>query len=293
MKKSNKQTVGIFGSGPVATATARQLVDWCQVVVFDPHRGDTLYAAGVEMLSDLAALCARTNLVFAARPHSASETSLSTLGAGLSRGATIIDLMPGDPSLAQELAKGLAERGVTLVDAPIHCEQMDRFPEDAAILCGVSQLSLATVKPLLERICPKVVVCGDIGSGHAAHAVVAAVAVCNRLVAYECAAMGLKNGLTVSDMATVLNCSSGASSATARVLPALAEGKRTSDASLAIVAAELAIGSQLARHVGAPMLIANQAFSQILGASRALGPDATLDDLRSLVEVASDLSFTP
>jgi 3-hydroxyisobutyrate dehydrogenase len=292
MQNSNKQTVGIFGSGPVASAAARQLVDTCQVVVFDPRPGDTLYAAGVETVSSLAALCARTNLVIAAQLHSESETSLGTLGAALGRGATIIDLMPGDPSLAQDLAKDLAERGVTLVDAPIHCEQMDRFPEDAAILCGASPSSWVTVKALLERICPNVVVCGDIGSGHAARAVVAAVAVCNRLVAYECAAMGLKNGLTVSDMATVLNRSSGASSATARVLPALAEGKRTSDASLAVVAAELEIGSQLARRVGAPMLIANQALSQVLGASRALGPDATLDDLRRLVEVASDVSFT-
>lgn len=292
MQNSSKQTVGIYGRGPVTAAVARQLADSCQVVAFDPQSGDTLHAS-VEKLGSLAELCARTNLVFAAQPHFAGGTGLGQLGAALPHGATIVDLMPGDPALAQSLAKELAERGVALVDAPIHCEQMAQFPEGAAILCGASALSLASVKPLLERLCPKVVVCGDVGSGHAARAVVAALAVCNRLVAYECAAVGLKNGLTVSDMATVLTRGSGASSATARVLPALSEGKRTSDALLADVAAELAIGSQLARRVGAPTLIANQALNQVLGASRALGPNATLDDLRSLVEVASDVRFTP
>jgi 3-hydroxyisobutyrate dehydrogenase len=274
MQNSKEQSVGLVGSGPVAAAVARRLSEFCEVVAFDPQSAKPLPAA---------------TLVFSAQPHGAGTAGW----AALPRGTTIVDLMPGDPASSQSLAKELAEHGLAFVDAPIHCEQMSQFPEGAAILCGASAASLATVKPLLERLCPKVVVCGDVGSGHAARAVVAALAVCNRLVAYECAAVGLKNGLTVSDMATVLTRGSGASSATARVLPALAEDKRTSDALLADVAAELAIGSLLARRVGAPTLIANQVLNQVLGASRALGPGATLDDLRSLVEVASDVRFTP
>lgn len=294
MNQIKKQTVGIFGSGPLANAVAKQIFGPCTVVAFDPQNSDTEYASGVECLSSLAELSLRTNLVLSTHVESSKGgTGLLDLAAALDRGATIIDLVPGDPLAVQVLTKQLSEYGVSLVDAPIHTESTARFPEESVLLCGGPPIVVATARPLLDRLCPKVVVCGESGSGYAAHAVVAALAICNRLVAYECVAMGMQSGLALADMTEVLNRSSGASSATERVLPSMLSGERTSDANLTEIAAQLSIGTELARHVGAPMLIANQALQQVIGASRVLGADATLDDLRRLVEVASDFHFNP
>jgi 3-hydroxyisobutyrate dehydrogenase len=288
------QTVGVVGSGTVAKVVAQRLSAFCRVVALEPHGGRrTLDLDGVDVLDSLEALAKRTSLVLVAEAHCRSDRLplADELAALLPRGSTIVNLMAGDPAQAQDQAKDLAARGIAFVDAPIHCEQLARFPEHAAFLCGGPAATLADLKPLLERIGAKVVLCGDVGAGHAARAVVAGVALCNRLVTLESAAMGYKNGLSVTDMATVLNRCSGANSGTARVLPAMPERQPTADTPLAEVAAELALCSQIARRVGAPVLIANDAASLVRGASRALAADATMDDLRSLVEIASTLEF--
>jgi 3-hydroxyisobutyrate dehydrogenase len=289
----NPQSIGIVGSGPLARVVARQLAASCHVVAFEAQGADLQRIVGVERLDSLAALAARAAIVLIAEPHSRPDrlTVADNLGALLPRGSTIVNLMPGDPAQAQAQAKDLAERGIAFVDAPIHCEQLAHFPELAAILCGGPAATLADLKPLLERIGATVVLCGDTGSGHVARAVVAGAALCNRIVSLESAAMGFKNGLTVTDMATTLNRCSGASSATARVLPAMPERQPTADTPLAEVAAEMALCSQMARRIGAPILMANLAASQVRAASRTLAADATMDDLRSLVEIASALRF--
>ena len=110
--------------------------------------------------------------------------------------------------------------------------------------------------------------------------VVAAIAACNRLITYECAAMGAKNGLTIADMATVLNKSSGYNSASARVLPALAANEQTADVTLGSWANDLRKASALGMRYGAPMLIATMARSTLDAASNRLGESATVDSWR-------------
>lgn len=267
MQDKSRHTVGLVGRNALAAAVARQA-----------------RAAGIEVVDGA---MEGVDLVLVADP-----ASLEGAAAGLPAGATVVDLTPGDPARAQALAKSLAERGISFVDAPLHCEHLGRFPAEAAFLCGGDPKVLAGVAPVLEKLGAKVVVCGEVGAGHVARAIVGAVAVCNRLITLEGAGMGFRNGLTVSDMGTVLERCSGSNSGTARVLPAIAEGRSTADMTLVDAAADLSLCVQLARRVGAPVLIATQAYSQVLGASRTAGPDATLDDLRCLVEGGSGLSFT-
>jgi 3-hydroxyisobutyrate dehydrogenase len=267
MEDKSTRKVGIVGSNALAATVAGRL-----------------RAADVEVID---AGAADVGLVFVT-----DRAALDEASASLGEGTIVADLTPGDPADAQVLAKSLAERGIAFVDAPMHCEHLGRFPAEAAFLCGGTRQALAGVVPVLERLGAKVVVCGEIGAGHVARAIVGAVAVCNRLITLEGAGMGFRNGLTVSDMGTVLERCSGSNSGTARVLPAIAEGRTTADMRLTDAAADLALCVRLARRAGAPALIATQAYSQVLGASSTAGPDATLDDLRVLVESGSGFRFT-
>jgi 3-hydroxyisobutyrate dehydrogenase len=122
--------------------------------------------------------------------------------------------------------------------------------------------------------------------------VVAAIAACNRLITYECAAMGVRNGLTIADMATVLNKSSGYNSASARVLPALAANERTADVTLGSWADDLRKASALAMRYGAPMLIATMARSTLDAAANRLGASSIVDRLADIWEVDGCLSAT-
>jgi 3-hydroxyisobutyrate dehydrogenase len=258
--------VALIGDNALSAALARQLK-----------------AAGIDVQSGAAA---HSGVVIVTEAG-----AIDVAAAALSSGATLVDVSVGDPARAQSLARALHARGIAFVDAPAHCEHLGRFPAEAAFLCGGTPQALASVTPLLERLGAKVVVCGDVGTGQVARAIVGAVAVCNRMITLEGAGMGFRNGLTVADMGRVLERCSGSNSGTARVLPAIAERGTTADMTLTAAAADLALCVQLARRVGAPALIATQAYSQVLAASRTASADATLDDLRSLVEGGSGFSF--
>lgn len=203
----------------------------------------------------------------------------------------VVDQTVSDPEQTRLLASELQAAGITLVDAPLQCEQASRFPQASAILCGGAAPVLARVLPLLEAICPKVIHFGEVGSGHAARLLVGAIAACNRMITYECAALGFKNGLSVQDMATVLNRSSGQNSATELVLPYLADRQPTADAAMTEVAAELRLMSQLAMRANAPVLLPNLVAGLCQSLANQLPPGATFDDVVGVVEQTAGVRF--
>jgi 3-hydroxyisobutyrate dehydrogenase len=278
--------IGLAGAGPLAAFVARQVAVKHQVRVFDTTGGETTWHAGVEQAKNIVALTHDVDVILVCSPTRGVLTSSVfdevELTANLAEGSVVVDLGQGDPERTRTIAAGLQERGVTLVDAALHTENTQAIQAHSAILCGGPQDTVEALRGLLEEICPQIVYCGDVGSGHAARLVVASIAACNRLITYECAAMGFKNGLTIEDMATVLNRSSGVNSASARVLPALAAGARTADATLGAVASDLSLASSLAMRCGAPMLIATLARSMVDAASNRLGESSTLDDIATI-----------
>jgi 3-hydroxyisobutyrate dehydrogenase len=275
--------IGLAGAGPLAAFVARQVAVKHQVLVFDTKAVETAWHAGVEQAKDIVSLTRDLDVVLVCSPT--RNALISPVfdevewTSNLAEGTVVVDLGQGDPERTRAIALRLQERGVTLVDAALHTEDTQAIDAHSAILCGGPRDTVEALRSLLEEICPQIVYCGDVGSGHAARLVVASIAACNRLITYECAAMGFKNGLTIEDMATVLNRSSGANSASARVLPALASGSRTSDATLGAVASDLALASSLAMRCGAPMLIATLARSMLDAASNRLGEFSILDDI--------------
>ncbi|CAN7349695.1 NAD-binding protein [Variovorax sp. LjRoot178] len=205
--------------------------------------------------------------------------------------ATVIDQRVVDPERTREFAVALQRSGVALVDAPIHCEKVEEFPQLAATLCGSSHDAFASVKPLLEAMGAKVIHFGASGTGHAARLLVGAAATCNRMATCEGAAAGFANGLSIADMAMVLNRSSGVNSGTERVLPHLGTGGRTTEMPLADVAEEMRLVSQLAMRAGAPLLLANVVGELCRSLANGLADGATFDDAVALMEKAAGLRY--
>lgn len=275
--------IAILGSSPLAAVVANRLVNAHALHVVAEPWSRPLLEAGATAVASLAELARRCDVIVvcAASMAEARERLLGRGGVceGLSAGKIVIDQTVGDPDDASALSAALGKLGVRLIDAPMHFERIEALHDTSAILCGGPSDAFAAVRPVLDAIGPKVVHCGEsAGSGQAARLVVATVAACNRMITYECAAMGLRNGLSVSDMATVLNRCSGANSGTARVLPALAAGGRSADIPLDSVVNDLTRASRLAIQVDAPMLIGNLVRSLLQAESNALGASAHLDD---------------
>ena len=213
------------------------------------------------------------------------------LAQGLSPGKIVIDQSSADPEQTRKLSDELQAQGVVLIDAPMHTERLETVPEAAAIMCGGPSEAVQSLRALLECLCPKVIYCGDTGNGHAMNLVVSAVAACNRLVTYECATVGIKNGLALEHMALVLNKSSGYNSASARLLPVLSSGARVSDVPLGNTVETLKLATQLAMRHGAPMLVASLACAILEGAMTILGRGANLDETARIFEASAGINF--
>ena len=263
--------IAYVGNGPLDDAVASRL------------RG----ANAVERISDAAGLevaardCDVLVLGAGAAPKLAEQLA-HWPKAAFGRIKTVVDQRVADPEDSRVFAAALARSDVALVDAPIHCEKAEQFPEVAATLCGGTDEALARVRPVLEAMGAKVIHFGETGSGHTARILVAAAAVCNRMATYECAAAGFGNGLSIADMALVLNRSSGVNSASERVLPHIGTEVRTTDVPLHIVVDEMRLASRLAMRAGAPLLVAGVVGELCQSLAKGLGESATFDDAMAL-----------
>ena len=286
-------TIGLAGSGEVAAFVTRQLARKYALRVL--NTGDvSLLCEGAAEVHDIAALATGADIVVLCTDSDEVRTTLlrspDWLKASSAEKRILIDMGQGDPDETRTLAKDLGDAGIMLVDAPLYTENTATVPDASAIFFGGPTTVLDSVQGILDAVCPKVIHCGDAGNGHAMRLVVAAIAACNRLITYECAAMGVRNGLTLPDMATVLNKSSGYNSASARVLPALTANEQTADVTLGSWADDLRKASALGMRYGAPMLIATMARSTLDAAANRLGASSTVDRLAEVWEIDAGLT---
>ena len=285
--------IGCVGLQSHGSALVRRLMSRNRVHIFDDceQAMREFEAAGAVVAKDLASLARSCDVVVICALEGKEGRDVvfgpNGLVEGLSPGKVIVDMTTALPAQTQTLAADLLKRGVQLIDAPVHSESWDDLDRVGAILCGGHLGSVDAVRPVLEAVCRKIVYVGGSGSGHAAKLLTSAVAACNRLITYECAAVGFKQGLSIEDMATVLNNASGRNTASETVLPALNTGVRTADLQLGEAVDDLRRASQMAMSSGAPVLIANLVRSQYEAAANQFGETATLDDMRRLYESAA------
>lgn len=283
--------IGCVNFGPLGQHLVQQLARQYEVSVFD-----TTSQAGGEHGEKLAELVKASDVIMVcgkAAEEDLRDVTLehAELADNLSPGKIVVDLTPGDPETTRALAESMRQRGVQLVDAPVHAEIWADLQAHAAIFCGGDQGAVARIKPLLEAVTPRVVLAGGSGNGHATYLVVQAIAICNRVVTCECAGLGARQGLAMRDMDTVLNNSSGRSSASERLLPSFQSGQTTADVPLDRVVADLQLFCKAAASFGAPVLIGNLARSIVEMAFNDLAESATLDDTARFYESVGNFRF--
>jgi 3-hydroxyisobutyrate dehydrogenase len=278
--------IGLVGSGSLARFVGRRLAEKFDVLSFDMANEGTVSVERGNAGESPAELARELDvLLVCAEPIDGINAALvgpDGFAARMKPQSVVVDFGLADPDKIRSLAQELKKVEVSFVDAALHTENAQEIHEFSALLCGGAKETVRSLHAVLEAICPSVVHCGDEGSGQAARLVVATVAACNRLITYECAAMGAANGLTLVDMCAVLNKSSGYNSATARVLPALAAGAHVADVTLGAVSRDLALASTVAMRYGAPMFIGTLVRSLVDAASNRLGATSSLDELATI-----------
>lgn len=290
--------VGYVGLGAMGGALTRRLMLSRKMHVFDA-RGDlvrTFEAEGALGAADLPSLARACDVIMICVPTSAIVRQVvfgqGGLAEGLDAGKIVVDQTTGDPSETRRIAADLAKLGVQLVDAPVSGGPRGAVAGTIAIMCGGAPQTFANVRPILESISPNIVYCGESGKGHVAKLINNAVASCNRLITYETVAAGFKYGLSIEDMAKVINRSSGWNGASERILPVLAAGGQTANFQLQLMVKDLKLAAQMAIDCGAPLFIANAVRNLFEVGAHRLGGEENLDAMAGLFEEMASIEFS-
>lgn len=289
--------VGYVGLGVMGGALARRMMRSMPIRVFDarPEVVATFAAEGALTADGLPSLARECDVIITCLPTS-SDVETVIFGKGglaesLSPGKIIVDQTTGDPSITRNLSERLAPLGVAMVDAPVSGGPRGAVAGTIGIFCGGPHESNAKVRPLLVTVSPNIVHCGAVGNGHAAKLIQNAVASCNRLLTYEAASVGVKYGLTLAALSTVINASTGWSGATERILPALSEQKATADFQLQLMLKDLNLMGRMAMDAGAPMLIGNTVRNLFQAGVHAMGGSNNLDAMAKFFESLGGVQF--
>jgi len=289
--------LGYIGLGAMGGALARRLMLSHKLRVYDlrPDVVSDFAENGAIPAQSPAAMARECDVVLLCLPRSADVREAifgeGGLIEGLEPGKIVVDQTSGDPDETRAMAAELAEKGITMVDAPVSGGPAGAHAGTIAIIAAGPMETFEKVKPVYESISPNVFHCGEIGSGHVIKLVNNTIAACNRIAALEAAAMGRKYGLSLAKMTEVINKSSGRNSTTEGAFPKMLEGQPTSDFGMALMLKDVTLATQLGVKCGAPMLVANLVRGMLQTHLHDQGPDAKMDNSTPCIEKAADMKF--
>lgn len=183
---SSKQKLGFIGLGVMGEPMCRNLAakSGADVVgldrVADPMT--RLAAAGVRAGRDVGDVVRDASVVFLSLPSGEAVASLARAEDGLLAhvrpGQVVVDLSTSPVELTRTLADEFAQRGATLVDAPVARTRAAAESGTLAVMVGATPEVFARVRPLIACFATDIALCGPVGCGQV-------VKIMNNMVLFE------------------------------------------------------------------------------------------------------------
>lgn len=198
-----KRKIGFVGLGLMGHGMAKNIVEKGFPLTVIAHRNrapvDDLVARGASEAASLVELAQASDIVLLCVTGSPEVEAVVAGPDGLASAGkplTIVDCSTSDPSSTLRLAKDLATRGMTLIDAPL-----SRTPKDAEagtldVMAGGTEADFDNVRPVLETFAGRIVHTGPVGSGHTMKLLNNFVSLGYAALYAEALTLGAKAGLT-------------------------------------------------------------------------------------------------
>lgn len=170
---TDKARIGFIGLGFMGQGMAANILKkgWPLTVMAHRNRApiDALVAEGASEAVTPRAMATECDIIVLCVTGSPEVRAVVEGADGIvaaGRKVTIVDCSTSDPSATTALAADLADRGITLLDAPL-----GRTPADAAagtldVMVGGAEADVARVRPVLDCFAGRVIHTGPTGTGH-------------------------------------------------------------------------------------------------------------------------------
>ena len=181
---------------------------------------------------------------------------------GISQGSSpttvYMDLSTNSPTTIRRIHDLGAERGITVLDAPVSGGVYGAAAATLAVMVGGDRAVYDRMKPTLDAIGSHVVYCGPIGNGMVCK-------ICNNLLSMgigtlmaEALTMGVKAGVDLAVLADVIANSSGGNRRLVEKFPRyLFKGNFEPGFATALAAKDVRLATDLGREYGIPMELSN------------------------------------
>jgi 3-hydroxyisobutyrate dehydrogenase len=192
----------------------------------------------------------------------------------LAAGTLLVDMSSSEPLRTRALAGRLAERGVTLVDAPVSGGVSGARAGTLTIMVGGPADEVRRLTPLLGHM-GRVRHVGPVGAGHALKALNNLMSAAHLLASSEAILAGERFGLDPAVIVEAVNGSSGRSGSTENKWPNyILPGTYDSGFTAGLMVKDIRIALGLAEATGAPSGLAARTVELWAAAVDALGPEA-------------------
>lgn len=199
------------------------------------------------------------------------------LGDGLLASLTpqtlVVDMSSSDPARTRVLAGRAAERGVTLIDAPVSGGVAGARSRKLTIMVGGPEQAFTAATPLLAAIGSRVVHAGGVGAGHAVKALNNLMSAAHLIVSSEALIAGRRFGLDPAVMLEIINGSSGRSGSTENKWPNYVLTERyDAGFSIRLMVKDMKLALGIERATGTPSTVSEAALAAWEAAAADLPP---------------------
>jgi 3-hydroxyisobutyrate dehydrogenase-like beta-hydroxyacid dehydrogenase len=264
-----KETIGFIGVGRMGQPMASRLLAAGYPVVAYDIQGQALSAIankGAATASSPAEVASRAEVVMTSLPMPAvvEEVALGKDGvAAGSRVKTFVDLSTTGPRVAKAIAAGLAERGITAIDAPVSGGVAGAVKGTLAVMTSGPKDICESLRPALEAIGKFFYIGSEPGMGQMMKLLNNLLSATNIAATSEAVVCGVKAGLDPHVMIDVINASSGRNTASEDKFPrAILPRSFDMGFAMALMTKDVKLCMDEAEAQGVPMWI-GQAVKQV------------------------------
>src|SRR5947199_576151 len=152
-------TIGFIGLGVMGKPMAKNLIKGGHsLVVYNRSRGavDEVVGAGAKAATSPADVARQATIIITMVPDTPDVELVITGADGVlstvQRGAIVIDMSSISPVATQRLAKMVAEKGATMLDAPVSGGEIGAINASLSIMAGGDQAAFERARPVLEAM---------------------------------------------------------------------------------------------------------------------------------------------
>ena len=161
-------------------------------------------------------------------------------------GAVLVDTTTNDPDVARRVATACAERGLSMLDAPVSGR-----PPTMTMMVGGDEAVFERARPALDAVAAQVFYVGPSGAGCVAKLATQYMGYTNLIAAIEGMLIAKLGGVDPVVLAEIVPVSAGASRAFNAIPNSVLDGSYQAGGTLDIVAKDVALACALAERLGA------------------------------------------